>query len=295
MAYVLIQFAMKSSTEQVKISMFEVYCDSSFNEGEDSYIGCTVLRDGKQIHQSTTKVPGAPKNNLDCELEALSFAVTLTKIFSEGDRDITIYNDSTEAVKVFQKERPKIEKKFPDLSINFEYIPREKVNQAIADSLSKKFPVFFLNIPTCEVVSFSRREDILSDIARNERNILYLEKVDEKSTNKKTCYRLIIRTMDKILSNDRFYLIKKGGPGTQVTAAEEIRKDLSDPRFLSSLEAKGVRLENSYFLLTDETWGLRGTDNQTCSILPGSIPHRIICDEVDRSPENLFRRSERFK
>jgi len=286
---------MKSSTEQVKISMFEVYCDSSFNEGEDSYIGCTVLRDGKQIHQSTTKVPGAPKNNLDCELEALSFALTITKIFSEGERDIIIYNDSTEAVKVFQKERPEIEKKFPDLNINFEYIPREKVNQAIADSLSKKFPVFFLNIPTCEVVSFSRREDILSDIAQNERNILYLEKIDEKSTNKKTCYRLIIRTMDKILSNDRFYLIKKGGLGTQVKVAEEIRKELSDPRFLSSLEAKGVMLENSYFLLTDETWGLRGTDNQTCSILPDSIPHRIICDEVDRSPENLFRRAERFK
>jgi len=275
--------------------MFEVYCDSSFNEGEDSYIGCTVLRDGKQIHQSTTKVPGAPKNNLDCELEALSFALTITKIFSEGERDIIIYNDSTEAVKVFQKERPEIEKKFPDLNINFEYIPREKVNQAIADSLSKKFPVFFLNIPTCEVVSFSRREDILSDIAQNERNILYLEKIDEKSTNKKTCYRLIIRTMDKILSNDRFYLIKKGGLGTQVKVAEEIRKELSDPRFLSSLEAKGVMLENSYFLLTDETWGLRGTDNQTCSILPDSIPHRIICDEVDRSPENLFRRAERFK
>lgn len=286
---------MESSTEQVKTIMFEVYCDSSFNEGEDSYIGCTVLRDGKQIHQCTTKVLGAPQNNLDCELEALSFAVTITGIFSKGDRDITIYNDSTEAVKAFQKERPEIEKKFSGLSINFEYIPREKVNQAIADSLSKKFPVFFLNVPTCEVESFSRREDILSDIARNKRNILYLEKVEEKSTNKKTCYRLIIRTMDKILLNDRFYLIKKGGPGTQVKVAEEIRKDLSDPRFLSSLEAKGVRLENSYFLLTDETWGLRGTDNQTCSILPSSVPHRIICDEVDRSPENLFRRAERFK
>jgi len=275
--------------------MFEVYCDSSFNEGEESYIGCTVLRNGKQIHQSTTKVPGSPKSNLDCELEALSLAVTLTEIFSEGARNITIYNDSTEAVKVFQKERLEIEKKFSGLSINFEYIPREKVNQAIADSLSKKFPVFFLNVPTCEVESFSRRDDILSDIARNGRNILYLEKVEEKSTNKKTCYKLIIRTMDKILSNDRFYLIKKGGPGTQVKVAEEIRKDLSDPHVLSSLEEKGVRLENAYFLLTDETWGLRGTDNQTCSILPSSVSHRIICDEVDRSPENLFRRAERFK
>ena len=275
--------------------MFEVYCDSSYNEGEDSYIGCTVLRDGKQIHQSTTKVPDVPENNLDCELAALDFAVTLARIFSEGNRDIIIYNDSTEAVKAFQKERKEIEKKFSGTSINFEYIPREKVNQAIADSLSKKFPVFFLNIPTCEVESFSRREDILSDIARNERSVFYLEKVDEKSTNKKTCYRLMIRTMEKILSDDRLYLVKKGGPGTQVKAAEEIRKDLSDPSVISSLKAKGVRLENSYFLLTDETWGLRGTDNQTCSILPDSVPHRIICDEVDRSPQNLFRRVERFR
>lgn len=275
--------------------MLEVYCDSSYNEGEDSYIGCVVLRNGSQIHQSTTKVPNTLNNNLDCELAALNFAVTLTEILSEGDLDITIYNDSTEAVKVFQKEKPQIEKKLSGLSINFEYIPREKVNQAIADSLSKKFPIFFLNIPTCEVESFSRREDILSDIARNGRNILYLEKVEEKSTNKKTCYKLIIRTMNKILSSDRFYLIKKGGLGTQVKVAEEIRKDLSDPQVLSTLEVKGVRLENSYFLLTDETWGLRGTDNQTCSILPGSISHRIICDEVDRSPENLFRRAERFK
>lgn len=275
--------------------MFEIYCDSSYNEGEDSYIGCTVLRDGKQIHQSTTKVPDAPQNNLDCELAALTFAVTLSKILSEGDKDIIIYNDSTEAVKAFQKGRPEIEKKFSGISINFEYIPREKVNQATADSLSKKFPVFFLNIPTCEVESFSRREDILSDIARNERSVFYLEKVEEKSTNKKTCYRLMIRTMEKILSDDRLYLIKKGGPGTQVKAAEEIRKDLSDPSIISSLKAKGVRLENSYFLLTDETWGLRSTDNQTCSILPDSVCHRIICDEVERSPQNLFRRVERFR
>lgn len=275
--------------------MLEVYCDSSFNEGEDSYIGCTVLRSGEQIHQSTTKVPGVPQNNLECEIAALNFAVTLTGIFFDGDKSITIYNDSTEAVKAFQKEKTQIEKRLSRFNINFEYIPREKVSQAIADSLSKKFPVFFLNIPTCEVESFSRREDILSDIARNGRNIWYLEKVEERSTNKKTCYRMTIRTMDKILSNDRFYIIKKGGPGTQVKAAEEIRKDLSDPQVLSSLEARGVKLKNSYFLLTDETWGLRGTDNQTCSILPDTVRHRIICDEVDRSPENLFRRAETFR
>lgn len=275
--------------------MFEVYCDSSYNECEDSYIGCTVLRDGKQIHQSTTKVPDSPENNLNCELAALDFAVTLAKIFSENDREIFLYNDSTEAVKSFQAKKNEIEKDFSGSSVSFEYIPREKVNQAIADSLSKKFPIFFLDIPTFEVESFSRREDILSDIARNGRSVFYLDKNEEMSTNKKTCYRLIIRNMEKILSDDRLYLVRKGGPGTQVKAADEIRKDLSDPLVISSLKVKGIRLENSYFLLTDETWGLRGTDNQAYSILPTSVPHRIICDEVDRSPQNLFLRTARFR
>ena len=102
--------------------MLEVYCDSSFNEGEDSYIGCTVLRSGEQIHQSTTKVPGVPQNNLECEIAALNFAVTLTGIFFDGDKSITIYNDSTEAVKAFQKEKTQIEKRLSRFNINFEYI-----------------------------------------------------------------------------------------------------------------------------------------------------------------------------
>lgn len=122
--------------------MLEIYCDSSFNEGEDSYIGCTVLRDGKQIHQSTTKVPDAPQNNLDCELAALNFAITLSKIFFEGDQDIIIYNDSTEAVKAFQKESQENKKKFSGLNINFEYIPREKVNQQLRTVCLKNFRYF---------------------------------------------------------------------------------------------------------------------------------------------------------
>ncbi|MDQ1276834.1 MAG: hypothetical protein QG610_2412 [Euryarchaeota archaeon] len=275
--------------------MLEVYCDSSYNEGENSYIGCVTLRDGTQIHQSTTKVRGSPRNNLDCELEAIDFAISLVRVFSEGDKEIILYNDSTEAVKTFQGKAGEVEKEFPESRISFEYIPREKMYQAAADSLSKKFPVFFSSTATCNVESFSRREDILSDIARNKSNVFYLEKVPEMSSNKKTCYRLVIRTMEKVLSDDRFYSIKKGGMGTQVKAAEEIRNDLSNPEILSSLKSKGIRLENSYFLLTDETWGLRGTDSQACSILPYSIPHKIICDEVDRSPQNLFKRAERFR
>lgn len=275
--------------------MLEVYCDSSYNENGDSYIGCVLLRDGKQVHQSTTEIRGSPRNNLECELAALDFALFLVRIFTEVDKDIVLYNDSTEAVKVFQGKAEEIEREFSGSRISFEYIPREKVYQAAADSLSKKFPVFFSDTATCDVESFSRREDILSDIALNKSSVFYLEKVSEMSSNKKTCYKLVIRTMEKILSDDLSYTIKKGGPGTQVKAAEEIRKDLSNPEILSSLKSKGVRLENSYFLLTDETWGLRGTDSQACSILPSSIPHKIICDEVDRSPQNLFKRAERFR
>jgi len=275
--------------------MLEVYCDSSYYENEDSYIGCTVLRNGMQLHQSTTKVQNCLGSNLNCELEALDFAVTLANIFSENDKEIIIYNDSTEAVKFFQAKRGEVEKEFLGSSVSFEYIPREKVNQVIADSLSKKFPIFFLNIPTFKVESFSRCEDILSDIARNGRSVFYLEKDEKLSTKKKICYRLVIRTMDKILSDELLYIVKKGGLGTQVKVGEEIRKNLSDPMVIYALKAKGIRLEDSYFLLTDDSWGLRGTDNQAYSILPFSVPHRIICDEVDRSPQNLFRRAERFK
>ena len=112
--------------------MFEVYCDSSYNENEDSYIGCTVLRDGRQIHQSTTKILNNPDNNLNCELAALDFAVALAKIFSENDKEMIIYNDSTEAVKFFQANRKEIKKEFPKSNVSFEFVPREKVYQAIA-------------------------------------------------------------------------------------------------------------------------------------------------------------------
>lgn len=276
--------------------MLEVYCDSSYNENEDSYIGCLVLRGNKQVHQSTTKILTNPLSNLECELEAIRFAVTLARIFSGNEKEIIIYNDSTEAVKTFQAKEAEIKRGFLEAGVlfHFEYIPREKKYQVTADSLSKKFPVFYTDSPAFDVESFSRREDILSDIAHGG-TVFYLEKVGEKSTNKKTCYRLVARSFEKILSSDLRYLIKKGGQGTQIKVAEKIRSDLEDPEIRLYLEARGARLENSYFLLTDETWGLRGTDSRAYSIFPSTIPHKIICDEVDRSPENLFRKVERFK
>jgi hypothetical protein len=37
--------------------------------------------------------------------------------------------------------------------------------------------------------------------------------------------------MEKILSDDRFYSIKKGGPGTQVKAAEKFERTSQTRRF----------------------------------------------------------------
>jgi hypothetical protein len=55
------------------------------------------------------------------------------------------------------------------------------------------------------------------------------------------------------------------------------------------------RLDGAYFLITDETWGLRIKGEEAYSILPCEIPHTILCHEVDRSPENLFRRASSLK
>ncbi|MDD4748730.1 MAG: hypothetical protein PHD26_02095 [Methanosarcinaceae archaeon] len=308
--------------------MLELYCDSSYNENETSYIGCMVLKAGKTIHQSTTKVPGFPENNLECELAALRFALSLAKLFFTGEQEIIIYNDSTEAVKAYQSRALALGARFeaeleagpeaefePDfgkneeekgkksreknsqagIQLSFEYTPREKPRQAVADSLSKKYPVDYLDLPSLNVESFSRREDLLSDIARNGRSVFYLQNEKEKSTKSRTCYRLIIRSAKSVLSDDRLYLIKKGGQGTQIKAAEQLRQELLDPAICSELKAKGVRFEQAYFLLTDETWGLRLTDNKAYSILPSKIPHKIICDEVNRDPENLFRRVEPYR
>lgn len=271
---------------EAKPTMLELYCDSSYNQNSDSYIGCLVLRDGKQVHQSTTRIIPEMKNNLDCEKKAIDFALSLSKIFAMTEEKITIYNDSTEAIKYFR-----------DLNIDntrFEFAPKEKQYQSIADRLSNKFSIDILgtslgtsNLYKCSVESFTK--DILLDIAKNNRSVFYLETVGEESTKSKTCYKLVVRSPEMILSDDRLYCVQKGGEGTHISAANNICMDLNKPEIQLSLKNVGVNIENSYFLITNETWGLCGTDSETYSILPCSVKHRIICDLVDRSAEYLFK------
>jgi len=268
--------------------MVEIYCDSSYNKNADSYIGCLVLQGNKQIHQSTTKIVTKPKDNLDCEKEAIKMALSLVDLFAtnRNDKVATIYNDSTEAIKHFRNSG------IDNDNVKFEYTPREKEHQSIADSLSKSFPRGMQGSSTglhkLDVGPLTK--DTLSDIATNKRSVFYLQIDKAKSTISEKCYKLVIQSTEKILSEDRLYYAKKGGDGTHFNAALQVCTDISTPEVASALAAAGVELENSYFLLTNKTSGLRGTGNKAFSILPHDIKHRIICDEVDMSAKHLFQR-----
>ena len=257
--------------------MLEVYCDSSFNQNGHSFIGCVILKDGIEIHQSTTRITPDPLRNLECELAALTYGVSMAGLFP--DRHIIIYNDSTEAVKEFQSRAP--------ASYVVEYVGRDNPYQSLADRLSKKFPQALIKTyGLCKKPVEAFTPAVLEDIA-NGRDVLYLKKDERESTNTKTVYRLIICDVGHILSDDRKYEAKSGEV-KNIKVAEDISKDLTDPGFVKNIE--GLNLEGAYFLLTDETWGLRQKGGEAYSIIPCSIPHHVICHEVDRSPENLFRR-----
>lgn len=262
------------------MSMLEIYCDSSFNEGGPSFIGCSVIKDGVELHQSTTRIVPDPAGNLECETAAINFAASLALLFSEGDT-IVIYNDSTEAVKEFQVRKPE--------GFAVEYVSRDNAYQSVADRLSKKFQQARIEaFELCKKPVETFTPEILEDIAVSHRPVIYLKKDLRESTNTKTVYRLVIRTIDGIVSDDRKYVVKSGEV-KNIKAALDVSKDLSDPAVRSRF--KGISIDNSYFLLTDETWGLRLKGNESYSILPCSVPHCIICHEVDRSPDNLFSRA----
>lgn len=180
------------------MNMLEIYCDSSFNSNGPSFIGCIILKDGMELHQSTTRIVPDPIRNLECELAAIDFAISQSALFSDGSPAI-LYNDSTEAVKEFQA------RKTPGIVIEF-------------------------------------------------------------------------------VRDQRTYTAK-AGEIKNIKVAREVSRDVSDPAMKSF---NGITLDHPYFLLTDETWGLRLKGGEAYSILPCSIPHRIICHEVDRSPDNLF-------
>ncbi len=258
--------------------MLEVYCDSSFNEGGPSFIGCFIIKDGKELHQSTTRILPDPIRNLECEMAAIGFAISQSELFSDGSQAI-IYNDSTEAVKEFQS------RKIPGIII--EFVSRDNPYQSVADRLSKKFlQARIETFDLCKKPVETFTPEILRDIADG-RPVLYLLKDQRESTNSKTVYRLVIRTTTGIISDRRIYSAKSGEV-KNIKVAREVSRDLSDPAVLESFN--GITFNDPYFLLTDETWGLRLKGGEAYSILPCGISHRIICHEVDRTADNLFNR-----
>ena len=168
-----------------------------------------------------------------------------------------------------------------------EYAPRGSPFQEVADRLTKRFPQ-----RPAEVHDLCRRPvepftpEVLADIARNGRPVLYLQKDRERSSDTRSGYRLIARTATRVLSDDHLYSARSGEV-KNVKIARDVCTDVEAGEI-----AEGLDL--AYFLLTDETWGLRLKGNEAYSILPCAVPHRIICHEVDRSPENLWRRVAAF-
>jgi hypothetical protein len=260
--------------------MLEIYCDSSYNEDGPSFIGIVALADGIEAHQSTTAIAPAPSGNLECERAAIALAMKLARALRRSGEPVIIYNDSTEAVKEYLEAELSL---FP-----VEYVPRESPFQELADRLSKRFPQHLAeahDLCRRQVESFT--PEILEDIARNERPVLYLLKDRERSSNTKSCYKLIARTVDGVLSDDHAYCARSGEV-KNVKIARDVCADVEAGEIAGSLAG-------AYFLLTDETWGLRLKGGEAYSVLPCAIPHRIICHEVDRSPDNLWRRVAAFQ
>lgn len=255
--------------------MLEVYCDSSFNEKGVSFIGCVVIQNGVEVFQSTTRIMPDPLRNLECELAAIEFAAAVAALFP--DAATTIYNDSTEAVREYRARKP--------AGFTVEYMAREAPFQSLADRLAKKFPQALLETyGLCKKPVETFTADVLADIAGG-RAVLYLKKNERETTNTKTVYTLIIRTIDRVIS-DRARYEARAGEVKNIKVARDVSKDLGGPGY-----AHREELDGAYFLLTDETWGLRLRGGEAYSILPCGILHRVICHEVDRSPDYLFERA----
>ena len=258
--------------------MLEIYCDSSYYDDGPSFIGCVIISDGLEAHQSTTMIVPDPKSNLECEIAAIELAMRLARIFRRSTEPVVIYNDNTEAVKAYLQNESAL--------YQVEFSPRESPYQSMADRLSKRFPQKLAEAhDLCKKLVETFSEEILRDIGENHRQVVYLSRDAGRSTNTKSVYRLVVRTSDGIVSADKMFEARSGE-----VKNIKVARDISERS-----ENLAAGLENSYFLLTDETWGLRLKGGEAYSILPCTIPHRIICHEVDRSPENLWRRVEALR
>ena len=253
--------------------MLDIYCDASFNEGSPCFIGCVIVADGVEVHQSTTRVVPDPRSNLECEMAAIALGMLFAKAFRRAAEPVVVYNDNTEAVKAYLQHDASL---YP-----VEFTPRDSPYQALADRLSRQFPHRLTethDLCRKRVEPFIR--DVLLDIGQNHRMVVYLSRDRGRSTNTRTVYRLIVRTVEDIVSDSLTFEARSGE-----VKNVKVAREASD-----ALAQAGIDLSDGYFLLTDETWGLRIKGGEAYSILPCSIPHRIICHEVDRSPENLWRR-----
>ncbi|HMK46323.1 MAG TPA: hypothetical protein VK436_06820 [Methanocella sp.] len=253
--------------------MLDIYCDASFNEGSPCFIGCVIVADGVEIHQSTTRVVPDPGSNLECEMAAIALGMLFAKAFRRAAEPVVVYNDNTEAVKAYLQHEASLHP--------VEFTPRDNPYQALADRLSRQFPHRLAEThDLCRKRVESFTHDVLLDIGQNRRIVVYLSRDRDRSTNTRTVYQLVVRTVEGVIS-DSWTFEARSGEVKNIKVAREV----SD-----MLEHAEIDLSDGYFLLTDETWGLRIKGGEAYSIMPCDVPHRIICHEVDRSSENLWRR-----
>lgn len=260
--------------------MLEVYCDASFRAGGASYVGCAVLKDGVMVCQSTARVLPEPLRNTECERAAIDFGIAAASLFP--DPVTVIYNDSSEAVREYGAAG----------ACRVEYAPRDAPYQSLADRLSRRFPQgLAADHGLCRKPVEPFTPGVLASIARGA-PVLYLKKIERETTNTRAVYSLVVRTIDRVLSDTARYEAR-AGEARGIKAALEAAADLSDPGFVARIG--GPELEGAYFLITDETWGLRLKGGEAYSILPGGVGHHVVCHEVDRRPENLFRRAGEYR
>lgn len=108
----------------------EIYCDSSHNYGQGSYIGCCILVNGEFAHQSTTKIEFDPIDNQECERAAVNYSINFARLFFQN-ADIDIFNDSRTLIDRYSTLQNN------GCKINFQYVRRNAEFQWVADKLSK--------------------------------------------------------------------------------------------------------------------------------------------------------------
>ena len=272
-----------SGPNELNQGKMEIYCNSNYNG--NLIIGILIFQDSEMICQCTVKKTTKSEDYIKYNIAAIECSIIFSKQI-EGKNCIIIYNECEEAINHFNRLHH-------DDNFQFQFASNEKYKR-LTQKISEKFPVDFpgehdLHKQKIKRVNYYNCE-IFHDVINNQRCVLYFQ--NYKVSNKYSHYQFIIQSSDKILYEEKSGPLKRGS--IHKNFIKNISRQLANPEFQNILKAKGVELENSYFLLTSATNTLRMTDNQANSILPSNIKHQIIYDS-NQYAEKFFNKLEEIK